>query len=188
MNESSRNIMPASPFYKLMADVAHKTKVLHHHKKIFYKRFCPIMSSVDITKAVGKSTRAGFGTVTPYLIVEKIDPFVEFLGKAFGAKETYRSQGNGGGWHCEVQIGNDEVGGYIMIGGDQVSGGKTIPVTLFLYVENADQVFQSAVAAGAKVETDVQDGFAGPTARGGSVIDPFGFTWHLATEAPEKVT
>ncbi|KAG7344244.1 glyoxalase/bleomycin resistance protein/dioxygenase [Nitzschia inconspicua] len=140
------------------------------------------MSSISIKTTVGKSTREGFGTVTPYLIVQKIDPFDAFLTKAFGAKETHRSQGSGGGWHCEVQIGDSDLGGSIMIGGDQVSGGKTVPATMMLYVENADDVFQSAVAAGAKVEMDVQDGFAGPGSRGGSVIDPFGFTWYLATE------
>ena len=63
-------------------------------------------SSSDISSAIGKPTRTGFGTVTPYLIVESIDPFVTFLQNAFGGKETYRSQGKGGGWHCEVQIGD----------------------------------------------------------------------------------
>lgn len=67
-----------------------------------------------------------------------------------------------------------------MIGGD--SGGKTMPCSIFLYVEDVDKVFQNAVAAGATAETNVKDEFAGPTARGGSVVDPFGFTWYLATE------
>jgi PhnB protein len=142
------------------------------------------MTSTSTTTAVGNSTRDGFGTVTPYLIVESIDAFVEFLTNAFGAKETLREKGSGGGWHCELQIGCSDVGGRIMIGGDQPSGGKTVPITLFLYVEDVDQVFQNAVAAGAKVEMEVQDGFAGDKARGGSVIDPFGFTWYLATETP----
>jgi PhnB protein len=142
------------------------------------------MTSTSIAKAVGKSTRAGFGTVTPYLIVEAIDPFVEFLTMAFGAEETLREKGSGGGWHCEVQIGDSDVGGRIMIGGDQPSGGKTVPITMFLYVEKVDQVFQNAVAAGAKVDMEVKDGFAGNNARGGSVIDPFGFTWYLASESP----
>ena len=142
------------------------------------------MTSNNISSAVGKSSRAGFGTVTPYLIVEKIDPFVEFLGKAFGAKETLREQGKAGGWHCEVQIGEADVGGRIMIGGDQPNGGKTIPITLFLYVQDIDEVFSSCIAAGATEQMAPMDGFAGDNARGASVVDPFGFTWYMATETP----
>ena len=118
-------------------------------------------------------------------MVEKIDPFVEFVTKAFGAKETLREQGKAGGWHCEVQIGEEDVGGRIMIGGDQPNGGgKTIPMTLFLYVEDVDAVFQAAIAAGAKEEVAPMDGFAGDNARGASVVDPLGFTWYMATGAP----
>lgn len=132
---------------------------------------------MNVAKAVGVSTRSAFGTVTPYLMVEKVDPYVAFLEKAFGAKETHRSQGKG--THVEVQIGDGDVGGRIMMGDGH---GKTVPTTLFLYVQDADQVFRSAIAAGAQVEMNLQDGFAGDTARGGSIVDPFGFTWYLATE------
>ena len=143
------------------------------------------MESTPIREAVGTSTRDGFGTVTPYLIVEKIDPFVDFLKAAFGAKETLRAQGKMGGWHCEVQIGDHgSVGGRIMIGGDQPNDGKTVPITLFLYVANVDRVWQSAVAAGATSEMDPSDDFAGENGRGASVVDPFGFTWYMATERP----
>jgi PhnB protein len=138
----------------------------------------------SISSAVGKSSRKGFGTVTPYLIVEKIDPFVDFLGKAFGAKETLREQGKAGGWHCEIKIGEGDVGGRIMIGGDQPNGGKTIPVTVFLYVQDADEVFKSAIAAGATEEMAPTDDFAGENGRGASVVDPFGFTWYIASGGP----
>ena len=136
-------------------------------------------SSID--KFVGTSTRDGFGTVTPYLLVceDHIDDFLTFLSTGFDAKETHRSKGSGGGWHIEMKLGQGEVGGQIMIG---TATKTTVPITLFLYVERVDEVFQAAVAAGAKPQMLVQDGFAGETSRGGSVVDPFGFTWYLATE------
>ena len=139
-------------------------------------------SSSDISSAIGKSTRTGFGTVTPYLIVESIDPFVTFLQNAFGGKETYRSQGKGGGWHCEVQIGDT----MIMIGGDRPlkkdSTFTPVPITLFLYVADIDTVYKAAIAAGGKSQMEPIDDFAGNNARGASIIDPFGNTWYMATE------
>ncbi len=48
---------------------------------------------------IGEPTRAGFGTVTPYLMVRQVDPIVDFLRQAFGAKETFRTTGGAGGIH-----------------------------------------------------------------------------------------
>ncbi|KAL3937349.1 MAG: hypothetical protein SGARI_002155 [Bacillariaceae sp.] len=121
------------------------------------------MASTTISSAVGKSSRAGF---------------------AFGAKETLRSQGKAGGWHCEVQIGQEDVGGRIMIGGDRPNGGKTVPITLFMYVSDVDEVFKAAIAAGATEEMAPADDFAGDNTRGASVVDPCGFTWYMATVGP----
>eukprot|EP00977_Amphora_coffeiformis_P008282 scaffold1872_cov262-Amphora_coffeaeformis.AAC.14 len=83
-------------------------------------------TSSSVRQAVGKPSRSHFGTVTPYLMVESITPFVDFLEKAFGAQELLREQGSGGGWHCEVQIGLGDVGNRIMIGGDHTEGELTL--------------------------------------------------------------
>lgn len=61
--------------------------------------------------------------------------------------------------------------------------------SLYLYVEDADAVFRKAVAAGAKMKGPVEDMFWGdPT---GSVIDPFGHEWCIASRvedvSPEEV-
>ena len=53
------------------------------------------------------------------------------------------------------------------------------PVSLYLYVENADKVFNQAVEAGAKVTMPIMDAFWGD--RFGSVVDPFGHSWSIAT-------
>jgi uncharacterized glyoxalase superfamily protein PhnB len=59
----------------------------------------------------------------------------------------------------------------------QTIGGS--PVTIHLYVEDADKIFNQAVEAGAKVTMPIMDAFWGD--RFGSVLDPFGHSWAIAT-------
>jgi PhnB protein len=59
------------------------------------------------------------------------------------------------------------------------------PVGLCVYVENADAVFKRAIAAGAKEERPLQNQFYGD--RSGTLIDPFGHKWTIATHV-EDVT
>ena len=61
--------------------------------------------------------------------------------------------------------------------GPQSLGGT--PVSLYLYVEDADQAFTRAVSAGAKADMPVADMFWGD--RCGQLTDPFGHKWNLAT-------
>jgi PhnB protein len=61
------------------------------------------------------------------------------------------------------------------------------PVTIMLYVEDVDRVFNQAVAAGAKVQRPVANQFYGD--RTGGITDPFGHTWYIAThveDVPEE--
>jgi PhnB protein len=62
-------------------------------------------------------------------------------------------------------------------------------VTLHLYVEDVDAVTARAVAAGAKAVRPVADQFYGD--RSGSITDPFGHVWHIATHIedvpPEEI-
>jgi PhnB protein len=53
------------------------------------------------------------------------------------------------------------------------------PVSIHLYVEDADKVFDQAVAAGAKVKRPIADQFYGD--RLGGIEDPFGHTWWIST-------
>jgi PhnB protein len=130
-----------------------------------------------------KAIPDGYHSVTPYLIVKEPAKALEFYAKAFGAKEVMRLADPGGGiMHAEFQVGDSKVmmaGEYPDMGAlsPQTIGGS--PVSLCLYVENVDEMFQQALAAGAKERRAVQDQFYGD--RSGTLEDPFGHTWTVAT-------
>ncbi len=135
----------------------------------------------------------GYHSVTPYLIVKEPAEALEFYRKAFGAVELVQmADPHGGIMHAEFQVGDSMVmmaGEYPDMGAisPQTLGGT--PVSLCLYVENADQVFSQALAAGAKELRAVQDQFYGD--RSGTLEDPFGHKWTIATHiedvTPEEV-
>ena len=56
-------------------------------------------------------------------------------------------------------------------------------VHLHIYMPNADKVVERAVEAGAKVVQPLEDKFYGD--RTGSVQDPFGHVWHIATHVED---
>jgi PhnB protein len=134
---------------------------------------------------------SGYHSVTPYLVVNDASRAIEYYKQAFKAKETVRMAGPGGKiGHAELKIGDsmlmlsDEMGGNRS---PQSLGGS--PVSIFLYVENVDSVFNEAVKAGAKGDAPPQDMFWGD--RFGKLTDPFGHQWALATHvedvAPEEM-
>jgi PhnB protein len=57
------------------------------------------------------------------------------------------------------------------------------PVTIMLYVENVDQIVEQATQAGAILKSAVADQFYGD--RMGTIVDPFGHTWHVATHVED---
>jgi PhnB protein len=117
------------------------------------------------------------------LIIPGAAAALEFYKKVFGATEMLRmTQPDGKVGHAEIKIGDSR----IMLAdefpemntrGPQSIGGS--PVIMQLYVENVDAVFSQAVAAGAKVLRPVANQFYGD--RTGSVTDPFGHIWSIAT-------
>ena len=125
----------------------------------------------------------GYHAVTPYLSVKGAAGAIEFYKKAFGAKEVMRMPGPGGTiGHAEIQIGNSR----IMLADEYPAmnfrsphsfGGS--PVHIHLYVKDADGVATQAVTAGAKLLRPVADQFYGD--RSGTLEDPFGHVWHVAT-------
>jgi len=124
-----------------------------------------------------------YHTVTPYLIIEGAAAAIEFYKQAFGAKELFRfpaPEGKIG--HAEIKIGDSPImlaDAYPDMGynGPKSLGGS--PVSLMIYVENVDTVFNQAVEAGATVKESVSHKFYGD--RIGSLIDPFGHVWHVST-------
>ena len=125
----------------------------------------------------------GYHSVTPYLIVRGGADAIEFYQKAFGATELFRFPAPDGKiGHAEIKIGDSPIMladefpemGYK---GPQTIGGS--PVSIMIYVDDVDGIFNRAVAAGATVKEAVQDKFYGD--RTGTVTDPFGHVWHIAT-------
>ena len=126
----------------------------------------------------------GYHAVTPTLTVRGAADAIEFYKKAFGAQEVMRFPGPDGKtiMHAEIRIGdsrvmlNDEVPQMKCLSPQSLGGSSS---GIFLYVENADDVFNKAIAAGAKSQMPMMDAFWGD--RFGSIIDPFGHVWSIAT-------
>jgi PhnB protein len=134
-----------------------------------------------------KPIPAGYHTVTPYLYIQGAGQALEFYKKAFGAVEIMRLAGpDGKVGHAEMKIGDspimlaDEHPGMGVLGPTS-RGGTT--ASILLYVEKADALFDQAVAAGAKPIRPLKDQFYGD--RSGTVEDPFGHTWTIATHVED---
>lgn len=129
----------------------------------------------------------GYHSVTPYLVVNDGAKAIDFYKQAFGAMELFRMDGPGGKvGHAEIRIGNSVVmlaDEYPDMGfrSPRALGGS--PVSLLVYVEDVDAQFRQAVAAGAKELRPVQDQFYGD--RMGTLEDPFGHIWSLATHTED---
>ena len=125
----------------------------------------------------------GYHTATPYLIIDGAADAIEFYEKAFGATELFRfAAPEGKIGHAEIKIGDSPImlaDAYPDMGynGPKSLGGS--PVSLMIYVEDVDTVFNQAVEAGATVKEAVSVKFYGD--RMGTVIDPFGHVWHVST-------
>lgn len=131
----------------------------------------------------------GFHTVTPHLIIKGAGAAIDFYKKAFGAEEIMCMKGPDGGiMHGEIKIGNS----HLMIADEFPQMGclspKTLngsPVTVHLYVNDVDAVFNQAVKNGATPAMPPTDMFWGD--RYGKVVDPYGHHWSIATHK-EDVT
>jgi uncharacterized glyoxalase superfamily protein PhnB len=137
---------------------------------------------------MAKAKRAipdGFHTVTPMLVLDNASKAIDFYKKAFGAEEKSRAVGPDGKiLHADIAIGNSHV-----TMNDAMMGAKSphalggSPTSLWVYVEDADALYKRATAAGAKPADgpmgQMSDQFWGD--RCGSVVDPEGYTWTIAT-------
>jgi PhnB protein len=127
-------------------------------------------------------------TVTAQLTLREAARAMEFYKQAFGAQEIMRmpSPDGRGIWHAEIRIGDSVV----FISDEMPQGPTAAPSStnkptgvLQLYVADCDAVFQGAVQAGARVHMPLADMFWGD--RYGTVIDPFGQVWGIATHVKE---
>jgi PhnB protein len=130
-----------------------------------------------------KPVPQGYHTATPYLTIKNAARALDFYKKAFGAQEVARMDApDGKVAHAEIKVGDS----MIMIAEETPGSGNRSPESLggttasiFLYVDNADAIFEKAVSAGAQVETALADMFWGD--RYGKLKDPFGHSWSVAT-------
>jgi len=136
----------------------------------------------------------GFHTVTPHLIIQGAAGAIDFYQRAFGAEEVCRMPGPDGAtvMHAELKIGDsmlmlcDE---FPQMGSRSPGTLGGTPVTIHLYVPDAEAVVARAAEAGAEVTMPVQDMFWGD--RYGRLRDPFGHEWAVATHVedltPEEI-
>ena len=146
---------------------------------------------------MSKAIPEGYHAVTPSFTFKDCKKAVEFYKKAFGAKvlDFMPSPTGRGTMHATIQIGNS-----ILMMGDEMPGSENCaksaetlgssPISLYVYVTDADATFKQAVADGATAAMPVADMFWGD--RAGSLKDPFGYSWMVATHArdltPAEIT
>ena len=130
-----------------------------------------------------KAIPEGYHSLTPSLIVKDARAAVAFYQKAFGARERHIFVGPGNRvMHAEVTIGDsilmlaDEMPDMGCLSPESLKGSAA---ALYLYVPDVDAVFDQAVKAGAQVKMPVGDMFWGD--RCGTLADPFGHQWTIAT-------
>ena len=125
--------------------------------------------------------------VSAYLTVDGAAAAIEFYKSVLGATERGRMPGPDGRiGHAELNIGDS----LIMLSDafpdmgvrDPKDIGGT-PVTLSVYVEDVDDVFARALAAGASEQRPVQNQFYGD--RSGQFVDPWGHRWNVATHVED---
>jgi PhnB protein len=129
----------------------------------------------------------GYHTLTPYLIVKGAAAALEFYAKALGAQELFRmADPSGKVGHAEMKIGDSP----FMLADEFPEMGAVAPpaggghsVSFLVYVPDVDAAFARALAAGAKAVRPVQDQFYGD--RSGTLEDPFGHQWTLATHVED---
>lgn len=126
-----------------------------------------------------KAIPDGYHTITPYLTVEDLPKQLEFLQAAFGGTVIEAiPDANGVVRHAEVKIGDS----IVMIGQARAEW-PARAATLYLYVENCDELYHRAIAAGATSMSEPTTQFYGD--RHSGVTDPNGIAWWIATHVED---
>jgi PhnB protein len=136
---------------------------------------------------MAKPIPEGYANITPYLYLSDAARAISFYKAVFGAAELFRMDGPDGKiGHAELRVGN----GVLMLADEcpeigakapHAYGGS--PMSLMLYVEDVDRVYQRSIEAGAKPVRPLKDQFYGD--RSGMILDPFGHTWTIATHVED---
>jgi len=130
-----------------------------------------------------KAVPDGYRGVIASLTCANASAAIDFYKKVLGAKEKARMPGPGGKvMHAELEVN----GSMVFVNdpmGPAAEPSKTRALQLYVYVENADQVFERAIAAGARSSMPVDDMFWGD--RFGKFVDPYGHEWGVLTHVED---
>ena len=128
----------------------------------------------------------GYRSVNLILTVDDGARAIDFYKQAFGAREISRLPMGDKIGHAELEIGdtrimlNDEFPDHGNLG-PKARGGT--PVSLLIYTDDVDSAFKKAIAAGGTETMPVDDQFWGD--RMGTLTDPFGHKWSIATHVED---
>ena len=137
--------------------------------------------------AAVKPIPEGYPRVIPYLAVDGAAAAIDFYTRVFDARERVRMAAPGDKiGHAELEIGDSVVmlaDVFPDMGAQSPKALGGTPVTLMVYVEDVDGIFDRAISLGATVERKVEDQFYGD--RVGQFVDPFGHKWFVATHVED---
>lgn len=129
----------------------------------------------------------GYHSVTPYLAQRDCAAAIDFYVRAFGAERVLQlDMPDGKIAHAEIRIGDS----IVMLSDEMPEWGNRSPQTLggspvflMIYVPDVDAAFARALAAGATEVRPIENQFYGD--RTGTLLDPFGYRWTLATHVED---
>jgi len=123
----------------------------------------------------------GYGTVFPYMIVDGAEQLAEFFCKAFGARVEGKTVfPNGRIANIRVKIGTSSF--MMSQAGDETM--KAMPASYYLYVEDVDKTYATAIELGAQKVFEPSD--MPYKERQAGVIDPSGNTWWISRRLVEE--
>jgi len=129
----------------------------------------------------------GYHNVTPSLAFKGADAAIVWYKNVLGAEEKMRMEGpDKKVMHAELAIGDsmiflaEENPQYKNKSAKSTNGNS---VSLHVYVQDVDETLKKAVQNGASLTMPAADQFYGD--RTGSIDDPFGYTWVLATHVKD---
>ena len=129
--------------------------------------------------SIPNPTPQDYGTVTPYLIVDRVPRLIDFFKEDFQADERARINDKvdyvG---HADIKIGNS-----IVMMADSTAQYNPIPSQLYVYVENVDETYRRGLKAGGISEQEPTTQFYGD--RTAAVKDPTGNVWWIASRVEE---
>lgn len=178
--------------------IVKKAKVIKKGKPVKAAKK-PIKAKVAKTRKITKTTKKtkkvkkvtavakGYHSITPYLIVHNAAEAITFYKNAFGAKEVFRMEKDGGKvGHAELDIGGSKImlaDAYPELNACSPKDIGATPVAIHLYIANVDGVVAKAIECGAKLLRDVETMYYGD--RSGGVEDPFGHQWYISTHVED---